>query len=134
MSSPILRTAARVLMPLLLLFAVYLFVRGHNAPGGGFVAGLVGAIAFVMLMLADGVVVARRAALVDPSYMLGGGLMLALGSGLLPVFQGKPFLTSVWITFEGTDFALGSPLLFDLGVALVVVGVVLTMTFPMAEE
>lgn len=134
MTSPILRTAARVLIPLLHLFAVYLFLRGHNAPGGGFVAGLVASIAFVLLMFSDGVAVARKALLVRPRMLLGAGLLIALGSALMPLAVGRRFLTSLWVTVPTTEIALGTPILFDLGVALVVVGVALTMIFPMAEE
>jgi multicomponent Na+:H+ antiporter subunit B len=133
-SSPILRTAARVLIPLLHLFAVYLFLRGHDAPGGGFVAGLVTSVAFVLLMFSDGVAVARRAALVRPRFLLGAGLLTALGTAIVPVVRGDPLLTSYWVTVPTTSVALGTPILFDLGVALVVVGVALTMIFPMAEE
>ena len=82
MTSSILRTAARLLMPLLLLFAVFLLLRGHNQPGGGFVAGLVVAASFVLYSIAFGVDAARRALLVRPSALLGIGLLVALLSGL----------------------------------------------------
>jgi multicomponent Na+:H+ antiporter subunit B len=131
MSSSILRTAARVLMPLLLLFAVFLLLRGHNEPGGGFVGGLVVAAAFALHAIAYGVAASRRALVVQPSTLLGAGLLVALLSGLLAVIVGQPFLTSQWITIGIT---LGTPLIFDVGVFLVVIGVVLTMTFTLAEE
>ena len=76
MTSSILQTAARLLMPLLLLFAVFLLLRGHNEPGGGFVGGLVVAAAFVLYSLAFGVEAARRAVLVRPSTLLGVGLLV----------------------------------------------------------
>jgi multicomponent Na+:H+ antiporter subunit B len=131
MSSSILRTAARVLMPLLLLFALFLLLRGHNEPGGGFVGGLIVAAAFALHAIAYGVAAARRALVVQPSTLLGAGLLVALLSGLLAVIVGQPFLTSQWITIGIT---LGTPLIFDVGVFLVVIGVVLTMTFTLAEE
>jgi multicomponent Na+:H+ antiporter subunit B len=130
MSSQILRAAVRVLMPLLLLFALFLLLRGHNQPGGGFVSGLVVAAAFALHSIAFGLAAARRALLVEPSTLLGLGLAVALASGLTAVLVGQPFLTGVWTTFGIT---LGTPLLFDIGVFLVVVGVVLTMTFTLAE-
>jgi multisubunit Na+/H+ antiporter MnhB subunit len=135
-SSSILRTAARILMPLLLLLALFLLWRGHNAPGGGFVAGLVIAIAYVLLMLADGVQDARRALLVQPRSLLGIGLLVALASGLVPWLSGGAFLTARW-TPLGPDrwqLLVGTPLLFDVGVCLVVIGVVLTITFDLAED
>ncbi len=136
MSSSILRTAARVLMPLLVLFAVFLLMRGHNDPGGGFVAGLVIAVAFVLLMFADGVAVARRSLPVSPWHLLGSGLLVALTAGLMPVFAGRPFLTALWTHLgpERWDVLVGTPLLFDIGVCFVVVGVVLTMTFSLVED
>ena len=98
MTSLILRTATRVLMPLLLLFAVFLLLRGHNAPGGGFVGGLVVAAAFVLYAIAYGVQAGRRALRVDPATLLGAGLLVALGSGNTAVLLGRPFLNAVWIT------------------------------------
>jgi multicomponent Na+:H+ antiporter subunit B len=131
MTSLILRTATRVLMPLLLLFGIFLLLRGHNAPGGGFAGGLVVAAAYALDSFAFGSAAARRALLVDPSRLIGTGLLLALGSGLLPLLFGRKFLTSLWFS---TEAGLGTPLLFDTGVFLVVVGVVLTMTFTLLEE
>jgi multicomponent Na+:H+ antiporter subunit A len=129
-SSPIFRTAARLLMPLLLLFAVFLLLRGHNQPGGGFVGGLVAAAAFALFAIAFGVQRARQAVLVRPMTLLGTGLLLALASGVPAVLRGRPFLTASWIS--GTS--VGTPVLFDVGVFLVVSGVVLMMIFSLAEE
>lgn len=128
MNSLILQAATRVLMPLLLLFALFMLGRGHNAPGGGFVAGLIVAAAYALQAFAFGVPAARRALLVGPERLFGVGLLVGLLSGLAPWVTGLPFLTSLW--WGG----LGSPLFFDAGVFLVVVGVVLTMTFSLAEE
>ena len=96
MTSPIFRTAARLLMPLLLLFSVFLLLRGHNEPGGGFVGGLVVAAAFALYAFAFGIGRARRALLVDPLTLIGAGLLLALASGVPAVLRGQPFLTAQW--------------------------------------
>jgi multicomponent Na+:H+ antiporter subunit A len=82
MFSLILSTTARAIMPLTLVFSIYLLMRGHNAPGGGFVGGLVAAVAFVLASLADGLGTARRALRVDPHLLMAVGLSLALGSGV----------------------------------------------------
>jgi multicomponent Na+:H+ antiporter subunit B len=116
---------------LLLLFGFFLLLRGHNEPGGGFAGGLVVAAAYALHSFAFGPAAARRALLVNPSRLIGTGLLLAACSGLLPVALGKEFLTSVWFN---TEFGFGTPVLFDVGVFLVVIGVVLTMTFTLAEE
>lgn len=131
MTSLILRTATRVLMPLLLLYGLFLLFRGHNAPGGGFAGGLVVAAAFSLNAFAFGIAAARRALLVDPSRLIGAGLLMALLSGALPLLFGKAFLTALW---PAPAIGLGSPLIFDIGVFCVVIGVVLTMTFTLGEE
>ena len=135
MRSSILQTAVRLLMPLLLLFAVFLLLRGHNQPGGGFVGGLVVAASFVLYSIAFSVEAARRALLIGPSTLLGIGLLIALVSGLPAVVVGQPFMTAMWgtITAGSTGLALGTPLVFDVGVFLAVIGVVLTIVFTLAE-
>lgn len=135
MTSTILQTATRVLMPLLLLFAVFLLLRGHNEPGGGFVGGLVVAASFVLYSIAYGVDAARRALLVEPSTLLGGGPLIALLSGIPAVLLGRPFMTALWIKVGVGSVAidLGTPLLFDIGVFLAVIGVVVTIVFTLAD-
>jgi multicomponent Na+:H+ antiporter subunit B len=118
-------------MPLLLVYGIFLLLRGHNAPGGGFAGGLVVAAAYSLSSFAFGTAAARRALIVDPSRLIGFGLLLALGSGLAPVVAGKPFLTALWFA---PAIGLGTPLTFDVGVFCVVIGVVLTMTFMLGEE
>ena len=135
MTSSILQTATRLLMPLLLLFAVFLLLRGHNQPGGGFVGGLVVAASFVLYSIAFGVDAARRALPVRSSTLLGIGLLVALVSGLPAVVLGQPFMTSQWTTIAlgSTKLDVGTPLVFDVGVFLAVIGVVLTIVFTLAE-
>jgi multicomponent Na+:H+ antiporter subunit B len=118
-------------MPLLLLFGVFLVFRGHNAPGGGFAGGLVVAVAFVLHGAAFGVAASRRALVLDASTFLSVGLVVALASALPGMLVGQPFLTGVWATIGGV--ALGTPLVFDVGVFLAVIGVVLTIVFTLAD-
>lgn len=135
MRSSLLQTATRLLMPLLLLFALFLLWRGHNEPGGGFVGGLVVAASFVLYAMAYGVGAGRRALLVDPSMLLGGGLLIALVSGLPATLVGRPFMTALWTRIGVGSGALdiGTPLVFDVGVFLTVIGVVLTIVFTLAD-
>ena len=135
MTSTILQTATRVLMPLLLLFAVFLLLRGHNQPGGGFVAGLVVASSFVLYSIAFGVDAGRRPHQVRPPPRRGGCPRVALTSGLPAVFTGQPFMTAQWteVRLGPTAVALGTPLVFDVGVFLAVIGVVLTIVFTLTE-
>jgi multicomponent Na+:H+ antiporter subunit B len=133
----ILATATTYLMPVLLLFSLFLLLRGHNEPGGGFVGGLVAAAAFVLLSVASGVGVARRALQVDPRSLVGVGLLLMLASGFIgPLLYGDPYLTSHWwkVPLGDYEIALGTPLLFDIGVYLGVAGTILLITFSLEEE
>lgn len=133
----ILPTATAYLMPVLLLFSLFLLLRGHNEPGGGFAGGLVAAAAFVLLSVASGVALARRALGVDPRTLIGTGLLMMLVSGLVaPLAYGEPYLTAHWWTLSvaGYDISVGTPLLFDIGVYLAVAGTVLLITFSLEEE
>jgi len=135
--SLILRVATRLLFPILLVFSVFMMLRGHNLPGGGFVGGLVAASAFVLYALAAGVKGARRVLRVEPHTLLGTGLALAYGTGVLALLVGEPFLTGLWwepyVPVLG-KVKLGSTLIFDLGVMLVVVGTVLLMVFSVEDR
>ena len=128
--SLILSTATRYLLPLLLLFSIFLLLRGHYEPGGGFVGGLVAAAAFALNAIAFGVPRTREVLRLDPRILIGVGLLVAAISGLFAWLQGNPFFTAVWLKqpwpILGT---VGTPLLFDIGVYFVVLGVVIKIIF-----
>jgi multicomponent Na+:H+ antiporter subunit B len=137
MNTVILQTTARFLIGLLLVFAVFIFLRGHNAPGGGFLGGLGVAAAVTLYAFAFGPERALRFLRVDPRTLVGLGLLVAGGSGLVAALAGDPFMTGQWTTLDlpGTpELKLGTPLLFDLGVAMVVVGVGVTILVSLASE
>jgi len=137
MNSLILRTTTRLLFPLLLLLAVYLTLRGHNAPGGGFIGGLVAAGAFGLYLIAEGPDRMLKALRTNPTRLLSIGLLLGLTAGVLSWFQGLPFMTGLWGKIPvgwGDPIKLGTPLLFDVGVFLVVVGFTLTIVLSLEEE
>jgi multicomponent Na+:H+ antiporter subunit B len=121
-SSP-LRLAARALTPLLLLASVAILARGHHEPGGGFAGGLVAAAALAFSALARGTASVRAWLRVEPERLLVLGLALALSAALLPLLLGRPFFTALWSPHRLPGIGkLGTPLLFDLGVYLVVLG------------
>jgi len=122
--------------PLLVLLSVFLLLRGHNSPGGGFVGGLTAAAALSLYALAYDVPTARGLLPVDPRILIALGLLSALGSGLVSVVLGEPFLTGTWVklVIGGVPLDLGTPLLFDVGVYLVVLGVSVLIIFSLAEE
>jgi multicomponent Na+:H+ antiporter subunit B len=137
MTSLILRTATGFLLPLLLLFSLFLLIRGHNEPGGGFSGGLVAASAFVLYRFAFGVDEARRFLPMDPRSLIGIGLLVAIASGSLALLAGQPLMTGLWVRLPAPGFDhldVGTPLLFDVGVYLTVVGVTLLIILPLAEE
>jgi len=133
--SLILRTTTRLLFPLTLVFSIFLLIRGHNEPGGGFVGGLAAASAFALVLAANGLEKAREVLRVDPLVLVGTGLALALLSGLPPLFDGRAFLTSHWLEAKVPVIGhLGTPFVFDVGVYLAVLGVVVAIIFELAEE
>lgn len=137
MTSLILRQTSKFLKPLLLVFSIFILLRGHNEPGGGFVGGLMAAAAFALQAIGAGTAAARRALRVDPHFLLGSGLMAALASGLPALFRARPFLTgqgwSLRLPLAG-EWELSTVLLFDVGVYLVVLGTVLLIVFTLSEE
>lgn len=138
MNSFVLTVAARLLVPLLLLFSWYLLWRGHNLPGGGFIGGLIAATGLLLHGLAEGPAAVRRLARVPPTAIAMAGLGVSLLAGLTAAPAGAEFLTGLWVILEGEDggkgLALGTPLLFDVGVYLVVLGSVLAMGLALEED
>jgi multisubunit Na+/H+ antiporter MnhB subunit len=136
MQSIVLSATSRLFFLVMLAASVWLLLRGHNEPGGGFVGGLVGAAAFVILALATGVEAARRRLVLHPVVIMGLGLVLALGSGVPGIVLDASFLTHQWGTLPlgVTDLKLGTTIIFDLGVYLVVVGGVLAFMFRLYAE
>lgn len=135
MPSLILSLATRTVMPVLMLFAVFLLLRGHNLPGGGFVGGLIGASAFALYAISEGVDRSRAVFRFDPRRVMGVGLLVAIGAGLVGTFAGTAFFEGVWPGLELPVIGkIGSPLLFDVGVFLVVIGFALTVVFSLLED
>jgi multicomponent Na+:H+ antiporter subunit B len=134
----ILRAVAALLFFVINLFAIYLLLRGHNLPGGGFIGGLGSALSFMLLSLAYGVKQTERALRVDSLRLAMVGLALAVFSSLLPMFWGHPFLKQYNGKFYDVpllgDISVGTPLVFDLGVFLAVVGVTTKLIFVLARS
>jgi multicomponent Na+:H+ antiporter subunit B len=134
MNTLILRTATKYLLPLLLLFSVFILLRGHYLPGGGFVGGLIASIAFVLHALANGTDSTKQLLGGHPGYLIPIGFTTALLSAIMPLIFGKPLLTGLWYNEPVPIIgSLGSALFFDIGVYLVVIGVVLTVILSLTE-
>lgn len=120
--------AARVMLPLAMIVGVFIFLRGHNMPGGGFVAGLIVAIAYVMQYMASGFGWTQARQRIDHHALVGAGVLVALATGIGAWFNGMPFLTSAYgyvSLWPLETFELATAALFDLGVFLCVLGAVL---------
>jgi multicomponent K+:H+ antiporter subunit A len=118
----------RVLMPVVMMVGFYIFLRGHNEPGGGFISGLVVSIGLVMQYMASGYSWASQRQRYPHHGVIGAGVLIAGLTGIGSWFVGKPFLTSDFTyvripPFE--KFELATAALFDLGVFLAVVGAVM---------
>jgi multicomponent Na+:H+ antiporter subunit B len=137
LNSPLYRAVAVVGVFVVNVFAIYLLLRGHNLPGGGFIAGLATAISMIMLSLAIGLEEIHRVLRFEPVRLAAAGLLLATVTGTGPMWVGRPYLehfnTYVDVPLVG-EVGLGTPLLFDIGVYLLVVGVTTKIVFVLATS
>lgn len=106
-------------------FALFLLFRGHSRPGGGFIGGIIAAAGFLLYGIVFGSEKVLEKIKVDPRYILGTGLLVAFLAAISPMMMGKPPLTGMWITLAGIP--LGTPLLFDIGVFILVVGMIVSI-------
>lgn len=136
MRTLIFRTAAPYLTALMLLFSVFVLLRGHNEPGGGFIGGLIAASAFAIHGIAFGVPTVRRALHFHPIAISGFGLLLAALSGLVSLAFGVPFLTGLWTSpsLLGVNVDLSTVMVFDIGVYLVVVGSITSIALGLEDR
>lgn len=136
MNTLIFRTIAPFLSALMLVFSVFVLLRGHNEPGGGFIGGLIAASAFAIQGIAQGVAPVRRALKADPLTIAAIGLLLSALAGLLPAGADMPFMSGLWVDLDlGLDHVpVSSVMLFDLGVYLVVAGTVTAIALALEER
>jgi len=130
----VLSQSGRILFPWLIVLSLIVLYRGHNLPGGGFIGGLLCAAAFILVGLGDGMDAARRRLYLRPVTVLGIGLGVAVLSGLPGLFSDKhSYFVDQWLPDFTLpllgDMHIGTPLIFDVGVFIVVVGFVLHSVF-----
>jgi multicomponent Na+:H+ antiporter subunit B len=136
-SSTILKAATRILMALILIFAIYMLLRGHDYPGGGFIGALITTAAFVLYKFAYGSEETRRIMIIDARLISMLGIALSIVAGFMAIFAGKTFLTGLWLpAYAEGNFPLpvSTVLLFDVGVYLAVTGAVLTIVLALDED
>ncbi len=136
MRSLILRTVAPLIVGLMVLFSIFVLLRGHNEPGGGFIGGLIAVAALSIYGIAFGVETVRRAIVFHPLAIAGAGLMLSTLSGLVSMVFHVPFMTGLWIypVILGEEVPLSSVMTFDIGVYLVVVGAMTSVALSLEER
>jgi multicomponent Na+:H+ antiporter subunit B len=136
MKSLILRTAAPLLIALMLMFSIFVLLRGHNEPGGGFIGGLIAVAALAIHGIANGVETVRRAIVFHPLAIAGAGLLLSTVAGLISIVLRVPFMTGIWVepSILGEPVPLSSVMLFDIGVYLVVVGALTAVVLALEER
>jgi multicomponent K+:H+ antiporter subunit A len=121
----VLAVISQILLPLAILVSIYIFLRGHNEPGGGFIAGLITSVAIIQQYVANGVTWMKERLRVNYTWMIGCGLLIALATGVGSWYFERPFMTTWFDYFKLPwvgKFELASAMLFDLGVYLTVVG------------
>ncbi|KEQ05251.1 MULTISPECIES: Na+/H+ antiporter subunit B [Pseudorhizobium] len=136
MNTLILRTVAPPITALMLVFSVFVLLRGHNEPGGGFIGGLIAASALAIYGIAYGVSAVRRAIRFHPMAIAGFGLLVATLSGFVSVFVGVPFMTGLWIypRIFGVELPLATVISFDIGVYFVVLGSIASIALALEER
>jgi len=133
----ILEISAKFFIPTLVLCSFWVLLRGHNAAGGGFIGGLIGAVAFSLLLLAFGLKKAKELLPFDPRSLIGIGLLVALGAALFPAYRGQGFFKGLWVQVQIPSMGIlkfGTPQLFDIGVYLVVIGSLMIIIFSLWED
>lgn len=137
MNTLIFRTVAPPLTALMVMFSVFVLLRGHNEPGGGFIGGLIAASAYAIYGIASGVEPVRRSLYFRPLSISAMGMLLAALSGLPSFLLQYPYLRGLWWfpkLLNGVTLALSTPLLFDIGVWLVVVGAIVAIALALEED
>lgn len=135
--SLILDVVVRVVFHSTVLLGTFLLVTGHDRPGGGFAGGLVVSAGLALHLIAGGVEQVRSVLPVRPWTLVGTGLAIAAATALVPLAAGRPLLDhATWDVHLGPfgELHTGSALAFDLGVALVVVGMVLMVLLAFGER
>ncbi len=133
----ILRVATKISVFIIITFSVHLFFAGHHNPGGGFIGGLVTASALVLLYIAFGIKVVSQIVPVDFKIVAGLGVLLAVSTGVASFFVDLPFLTQAFDYFDLPVFGkteLATSMIFDMGVAMAVIGTAMTIIISISEE
>ena len=136
MRTLIFRTVAPYLSTLMIVFSIFVLLRGHNEPGGGFIGGLIAASALAIYGIASAVAPVRRAIYFHPMNIAAFGVVLGAVAGVVSIFVGVPFMTGLWIypVIFGVEVPLSTVLFFDIGVYFAVVGTIGSIALALEER
>lgn len=136
MNTLIFRTIGPFLVAIMLVFSLFVTLRGHNEPGGGFIGGLIAASAIAIYGMSAGVATVRRALRVNPIVIAGIGSALSGLAGFASLAFEVPFMTGLWAIAEigGYEINVSTPLVFDIGVYLVVVGTISAIALALEDD
>jgi multisubunit Na+/H+ antiporter MnhB subunit len=135
MRTTILQVTTRILIPIFFIYSLYLLFRGHDSPGGGFIAALVVSIGLVFHMIAFGVSSTQRIYRIDTMKFIAIGLLISFIAATLPMLMGKGFFQAIWTNVKIIGLGtISSVMLFDIGVYLTVVGAILKIAFAIFKE
>ncbi|MGB3812418.1 MAG: Na(+)/H(+) antiporter subunit B [Shinella sp.] len=136
MNTLIFRTVAPFLTALLVLFSIFILLRGHNEPGGGFTGGLIAVSALAVFGIANGIAAVRKALWFHPMAISAFGLFIACVAGLVSILFAVPFMTGLWVypVILGVEIPLSTVMLFDTGVYLTVVGAITSIALALETE
>ena len=133
----ILQTSTKIAVFIIVLFSIRLFFSGHYYAGGGFIGGLMTSAAIVLVMVAFDLETAKRILPLNYRMLIGIGLLIAVSTGMIALFNGDPFLTHYYGYYNLPilgETSLHTATLFDLGVYFVVVGVTITIIQSIGES
>lgn len=136
MNSIILSLAAKYVKPILLLFSIFILLRGHNAPGGGFIAGLLAGSGFIFYAMAEGINKGYQSLPLKPEQSIKLGFTLIFLSAIGGLITAEAVMKGMWIKIDLaiTVIKIGTPLIFDAGIYFVVTGVLIMITFTIMNE
>jgi multicomponent Na+:H+ antiporter subunit B len=134
--SLLLEQLAKILVPLLLAVSLFFLLRGHDLPGGGFIGGLAAAASFIILGLSTGPAAVAEALKVPPSRFMGLGILVAVLSGVPGLLFKGSFMKGVWweIDLAAGPIKIGTPLIFDIGIYLIVLGMTTSIYLSLGKE
>lgn len=136
MRNILLEKIVKLFLKVMLIFSVYLLFRGHNNPGGGFISGIIASTGFIFYAIIFGTGSVKKMIGLSSRKWMGLGLLVVLITAILPVLFSKEVLTSLWVPGDFPILGalhIGTPLLFDTGVFLVVSGMILTIVISIME-